>query len=206
MEKNIDISKAVNGVLNYLNNMPKGSEKSTKEALDDLGYFDILEEHYEIIDRQVKLLAGNYGLILDESPYKSSKTTGSLYNDLFCLRAKDGKSLGIEKIDITEWLKNTYGADLNPAIVSVEFCQSNDEVWLNVEYGYESEFGLIHRCESLYLDFAAEPYDEPIDIVPEGKSACFEDTFSTDNDIEENVRRLVTCRATLENITPLLDK
>ena len=201
-----NISQAVNDVLNYLNYMPKGTEKSTKEALDDLAYFDLLEEYYEVIDRQVKLLAGNYGLILDEAPYKRRGNAEEAYNEPYYLRAKDGKFLGIEKIDITQWLKNTYGEALNPAVVSVEFCQSNDEVWLNVSYGYESEFGLVHRGESVYLDLAKEPYDEPLDIVPEGKSAYFEDTFSPENDIEENVRRLVTCRETLENMTPLLDK
>lgn len=201
-----NIRQAVDGVLNYLNNMPKGTEKTTKEALDDLAYFDLPEEYYEVIDRQVRLLAGNYGLILDEVPYKQSHATDEAYNDPYCLRAKDGKLLGIEKIDITQWLKNTYGEDLNPAIVSVEFCQSRDEVWLNVKYGYDSEFGLVHRGESMYLDFAEEPYEEPLDIVPEGKSPYFEETFSPDNDIEENVRRLVICRETLENMTPLLDR
>ena len=201
-----NIRQAVDGVLNYLNNMPKGTEKSTKEALDDLAYFDLPEEYYEVIDRQVRLLAGNYGLILEDVSYKQNQNADDAYNDLYCLRAKDGKLLGIEKIDITQWLKNTYGEDLNPAIVSVEFCQSRDEVWLNVEYGYDSEFGLIHRGESMYLDCAQEPYEQPLDIVPEGKNPYFEETFSPDNDIEENVRRLVTCRETLENVTPLLDK
>lgn len=201
-----NIRQAVDGVLNYLNNMPKGVEKSTKEALEDLAYFDLPEEYYEVIDRQVKLLAGNYGLILEDVPYKGSQNIEEAYNDPYCLRAKDGKCLGIEKIDITKWLQYTYGKDLNPAVVSVEFCQSSEEVWLNVEYGFDTEFGLVHRGESLYLDFAAEPYEEPLDIVPEGKSAYFEKTFLPENDIEENVRRLVTERAVLENMTPLLDK
>lgn len=199
----MNIREAVDGVIKYLSNLPKGTEISTIEVLEELGYFNIGMEDAFIIDSQVRKIAGDNGMILDDSSY-SDQVTGLSYRNLYCIRAKDGKHLGIEKIDITKWLQVTYGEELNPAVVSVEFCQSSEEVWLNVEYGFDTEFGLVHRGESFYLDFAAEPYDEPLDIVAEGKSPYFEETFSPENDIEENVRRLVIDKTTLENLLMLI--
>ena len=195
---------AIDSVVKYLCTLPKGTETSTKEALEYLGYFDMSVDECLSIDNHVRVLAGAFGLILDEEPY-GSNLSGMTYDNIYCIRAKDGKLSGIQKIDITEWLKNTYGQELDPAILSVEFCQSFEEVWLNVQYGYESDFGLRTLGKTVYLDFAKEPYEKPLDIVPEGKSAFFEETFSPGNDIEENVAKLITDKVTLENMTTFLD-
>jgi len=193
-------------VVKHLKSLPLGAEISTYEVLEALyGKVDFEFEELFDIDMQVHLLAEMEGLYLDYSAY-DGMVTGLPFHIPFVIKDFAEKRVGMESIDITEWLKKTYGTDLNSDIGTVCFCQSDDEVWITIEYRRDTEFGVKSWSQYINLDFIAEPYDEPLDIVPEGMNPYEELTFDPCDDIEDNVYKFVTDRETLEQTTPLFDK
>ena len=193
-------------VVKHLKSLPLGAEISTYEVLEALyGKVDFEFEELFNIDMQVHILAEMEGLYLDYSAY-DGMVTGLPFHIPFVIKDISEKRVGMESIDITEWLKKTYGTDLNSDIGAVCFCQSDDEVWITIEYRRDTEFGVKSWSQYINLDFIAEPYDEPLDIVPEGVNPFEQQTFDPLDDIEENVAKFVNDRITLENTTPLFDR
>jgi len=193
-------------VVEHLKSLPLGAEISTYEVLEALyGKVDFEFEELFDIDLQVHILAEMEGLYLDESAY-DGMVTGLPFHIPFVIKDIAEKRVGMESIDITEWLKQTYGNDLNPKIGTVCFCQSDDEVWITIEYHEATEFGVKSWSQYINLDFIAEPYDEPLDIVSDGVNPFEKYTFDPFDAIEDNVAKFVNDRITLENITPLFDK
>ena len=193
-------------VVEHLKLLPKGTEISTYEALEALyGEVDFEFEDLFDIDMQVRILAEMEGIYLDDSAF-GVMPTGLPFHIPFVIKELDDKIVGLETIDITDWLKKTYGKDLNPYIGKVCFYQSDDEVFITIEYHKDTEFGVKSWSKYINLDFIAEPFDEPLDIVSEGVNPYEQLTFDPCDDIEDNVYKFVTDRETLEQTTPLFDK
>ena len=118
------------------------------------------------------------------------------------MRIKDNR---IESLEVLDWLKMMYGDKLNADLISVKLFQDNVDVWLEIIRSFKNEIGKKTIKEVINLDFIAEPYENPLDIAPEGESLYDTPVYRPEHDIEKNARMLFEDEITLENVTPLFD-
>ena len=111
-----------------------------------------------------------------------------------------------EYIEVLPYLQSHYPGELNPNISSVQFCQTEDEVFVRIIRSNKTPIGERVSAEIINLDFVCDPYDTPLDIVPEGLSKYEELAFKPDSDIVENATNFLSDKVTLMNTTPLFDK
>ena len=108
-------------------------------------------------------------------------------------------------IEALPYLQSRYPGELNSQITSVQFCQTAEDVFLRITRSQKTPIGVHTAIESISLDFISEPYDTPLDIVPEGQSRYEETAYKPDSNIVENATQFFNDKATLLNTTPLFD-
>ena len=115
------------------------------------------------------------------------------------------KDMVIERMEVIDKLRELYGADINSNITSVLICQNETDVYLIITYAHDTHWGKKTTEQTIALDFIADPYDVPLDIVPDGES-CYEKlAFTPESSIENNAEVLFSDKVTLMNTTPLFD-
>ena len=104
-----------------------------------------------------------------------------------------------DKIDATDMLRNKYGDEISPDIVSVLFCQSKERVWVTVKRLTASGTHTVDEISDLEvaMEIIGDPTTED--------EAMFEPTFSPDVDIMTNANLLFEDKVTMMNITTIFD-
>lgn len=109
---------------------------------------------------------------------------------------------GKEKVlNVTDWLRKTYGSEIKPEIQIVELHQSEEDVWVTVERKQATDFGTLVTCESSDIAVAVD-IDDDKDDDDEEKVML---SFPPSTDIEINAKNLFTDKETLMNITTIFD-
>ena len=102
---------------------------------------------------------------------------------------------GKEKVlNVTDWLRKTYGSEIKPEIQIVELHQSEEDVWVTVERKQDTDFGTLVTCESSDMAVAVD-IDEDEGML----------SFPPSTDIEVNAKKLFTDKETLMNITSIFE-
>lgn len=108
----------------------------------------------------------------------------------------------IETIEVIEYLKNKYPERLNENIVSVEFSQTPEDVFIRITRQYNTELGVKREIETINLDFIDTDDGASVEEISHGEAET-RPAFPADRCIEDNARDFLDNEITLENTTPL---
>lgn len=117
------------------------------------------------------------------------------------VRMNDSK---IETIEVIELLRNKYSARLNENIISVEFSQTPEDVFIRITRQYNTELGVKREIETINLDFIDTDDGASVEEISHGEAET-RPAFPADRCIEDNARDFLDNEITLENTTPLFD-
>lgn len=107
-----------------------------------------------------------------------------------------------ETIEVIEYLKNKYPERLNENIVSVEFSQTPEDVFIRITRQYNTELGVKREIETINLDFIDTDDGASVEEISHGEAET-RPAFPADRCIEDNARDFLDNEITLENTTPL---
>ncbi len=103
-------------------------------------------------------------------------------------------------LDVTDWLRKKYGDEINPAITSIALQQDEESVCVVVTRDYSTEMGPLSVEEIFDMDIARDFHEaKGLDMFIEVS------TFSPENNIMDNAKKLFNDKVTLENITSIFD-